>query len=273
MKASEIIDLALRLSNLDTLPPDSGIHVDGKDIQRVLFSIDVSISELLLAKELNCDAVIGHHPLGDALVNFYKVLDRHVDFMLQNGIPLNIARSATEELKSRLMLRGHYSNYSYIVSAAQHLNIPLLNIHVPLDELGRRLILERLNNGKPKIVRDVIKIISEIKEFKCGATKPELILGSMNAPCERIALVHAAGTNGGYPITKAYFTHGIRTVIYAHIDYNDWKRLKDEGLSGNLIIMGHIATDSVGINIFIRELINKGIEVLPIGILGYEVIR
>ncbi|MDW8045340.1 MAG: hypothetical protein RMJ31_06175 [Nitrososphaerota archaeon] len=270
MDAHEIIDLALKLSGFKTLPSDSGIHVDGKGIQRVLFSIDVSTSELLLAKQLKCDAVIGHHPLGDALVNFHKVLDRHVDFMVQHGVPLDVARSATEELKSRIMLRSHYANYSYIISAAQHLNIPLLNIHVPLDELGRRLILNRLTDGKPKVVKDIIRIISDIDEFKIAATRPELILGSMEAPCEKMALVHAAGTNGGYSITKAYFTYGVKTVIYVHFDYNDLKRLKDEGLVGNLIIMGHIAADSVGINVFIRELVKKGVEVIPLGIIGHH---
>ena len=68
-----------------------------------------------------------------------------------------------------------------------------------------------------------------------------LFLAARTIESGRWALVVAAGTNGGYPIAKLYFQHGIDTVIYLHIDYNDVLKMQDEQLHGNLVILGHLS--------------------------------
>ncbi len=45
------------------------------------------------------------------------------------------------------------------------------------------------------------------------------------------------------------------------------EKLKTENL-GNLIVTGHIASDSVGINPFIQELRRKGIMVATLGVVS-----
>jgi len=40
---------------------------------------------------------------------------------------------------------------------------------------------------------------------------------------------HGALTNGGYPVAKACFAHGVDTVVYIHIDYGELQRLRAEG--------------------------------------------
>ncbi|MGB8024502.1 MAG: hypothetical protein WCF06_09305, partial [Nitrososphaeraceae archaeon] len=81
------------------------------------------------------------------------------------------------------------------------------------------------------------------------------------------SLVIAAGTNGGFPIAKAYFEHGVTTVIYLHIDYNDLTRMYEEKLKGNLIVLGHLAGDSIGLNALANKLEDKNIEVVKIGVI------
>jgi len=44
------------------------------------------------------------------------------------------------------------------------------------------------------------------------------------------------------------------------------EKLKAEG-KGNLIVTGHIASDSVGINPFIHELKKKGMSVATLGVI------
>ena len=75
-----------------------------------------------------------------------------------------------------------------------------------------------------------------------------------------------AGTNGGYEIAKTYFKCGIGTVVYIHVSPLDLAKLKTEK-GGNLIVTGHIASDSVGINPLIRRLRREGIKVTTIGII------
>jgi predicted Fe-Mo cluster-binding NifX family protein len=78
---------------------------------------------------------------------------------------------------------------------------------------------------------------------------------------------HAAGTNGGYEVAKTYFKHGVGTLIYIHVSSSDLERLRADGV-GNLIVSGHISSDSVGINPFLDELKNKGIDVVSIGVVA-----
>ncbi len=76
---------------------------------------------------------------------------------------------------------------------------------------------------------------------------------------------HGAGTNGGYDIANTYFKYGIGTVAYIHISPGDLEKLKAEK-KGNLIVTGHIASDSVGINPLIHELQKRNVSVTEIGI-------
>ncbi|MDK2463489.1 MAG: hypothetical protein QI223_01765 [Candidatus Korarchaeota archaeon] len=66
-------------------------------------------------------------------------------------------------------------------------------------------------------------------------------------------------------MARAYFEHGVDTVIYIHLELGDLSALRESGVRGNLIVTGHIASDSVGINLLIDELESRGIEVITYG--------
>jgi predicted phosphodiesterase len=98
-------------------------------------------------------------------------------------------------------------------------------------------------------------------------TKVEAVFGNMDNRVGRWALVLAAGTNGGFPIARVYFQHGISTVIYLHIDYSDLLKMQEEQLHGNLIILGHLAGDSIGLNALADKLEERDIETVRLGII------
>ncbi len=68
-------------------------------------------------------------------------------------------------------------------------------------------------------------------------------------------------------MARAYFSHGVDTLVYIHILPGDLKRLReDEDLRGkNLIVTGHIASDSLGINPYVHRLREEGLEVTCVG--------
>ena len=47
-------------------------------------------------------------------------------------------------------------------------------------------------------------------------------------------------------------------MIYPHLDHNDAKKIHDNKLKGNLIVLGHLAGDSKGLNALADRL--KGLE-------------
>lgn len=270
MNTEEIMDLALKLADMKGIPADSAIHVSGKNIRKVLLCVDADPAELMLAKNLGCDAVITHHPIGKASLNFHLVFDRHVDYMLEQGVPRNIAEDAVRKLKERVALRSHTTIYTHTVAAAEKLDMPLVNIHLPCDELMRRTILAQLKANRIEKVSDVKTAVEQIPEFRNAETKVQVPYGDPSNEAGKYALVVAAGTNGGYSVAKAYFDHGVSTVIYLHVNGEDLAKLKEDKVRGNLVILGHLAGDSVGLNQLADVLEKEGVEVVKLGLLNRD---
>jgi hypothetical protein len=259
LDTTQIMGLALRMAGFDRIPDDSGIWVPGKNVKRALFSIDAGAPELLLAKQSGYDLLIAHHPIGPARLTFSRVIRRHVDFMLEKGIPRKVAEEAVKDLLGRTDVRAHQSNYLHDVEFARMLKMPYMNIHLPIDQITRECLLSAIGRSKSKTAGELVRDISQIREFKKAKTKIELRMGEPGNPLGKWVLLFATGTNGGYPVAKAYFEHGLDTIIQAHIDPEELFKLRKD-CRGNLIILGHIAGDSIGANIFLEELRRRGVE-------------
>jgi putative NIF3 family GTP cyclohydrolase 1 type 2 len=265
LDTSGIMRLALGRAGFDKTPADSGIWYPGKNIKKILFSIDAGTPEIILAKEMGYDLLIAHHPVGPARIAFSEVVTRHLDFMLEKGVPRKVAEEALEELISRIDVKAHPTNYLHEVDVARKVRLPFMNIHLPIDQITRDYLLGAIKRGKSKTVGDLMRKLGQITEFAKAKTKIELRMGKDDSPLSRWVLIFAAGTNGGYPVAKAYFEHGIDTVIYLHIEYDELLRLRKD-CKGNLIVLGHMAGDSIGINIFLNDLGSKGVRSDTIGV-------
>jgi putative NIF3 family GTP cyclohydrolase 1 type 2 len=262
LDTNEILNIALDMVDWNSIPADSAVHVHGKNIKKVMLMIDVTTADLMLARHLGCDAVITHHPIGVSAINFYKVIDRHIDYMKENGISEETARSSVIDLKRKLEIRNHTQIYSSVIDSAKLLEMPLVNIHQPCDEYARRLISQKILERKPNLVSGIITALEEIPEFKKAETKIQVAYGQPDSYIGKWVAVIAAGTNGGYLIARNYFENGISTVLYFHIDYNDLVKLRESNIQGNLVILGHLAGDSIGMNALGNILENEGIQVV-----------
>ncbi len=100
--------------------------------------------------------------------------------------------------------------------------------------------------------------------------EPELWLGEAQNPVGRWVVQMAAGTNVGAAIDRTYYEHGIDTILAMHIDERDLRELEQlQRLEANLVITGHMPSDSIGINRVIDALEAQGLEVIA----GSGVIR
>jgi putative NIF3 family GTP cyclohydrolase 1 type 2 len=231
----------------------------------VLFAIDGGTAEIATAKNLGYDAFIAHHPMGPARLRLHEIVRRQTNFMIEKGVPKKVAEAATDELVRRIEVRSHPSNYLQDVDLARRLRLPLMNIHLPIDQVTRDFLLRAIRLSRAKTVGDLIESLEGVREFAAAKTRIEARMGSTSSPLGKWVLVFAAGTNGGYPVAKAYFDSGVDTVIYLHVDYDELVKLKREG-KGNLVVLGHMAGDSIGINLFLSELKKKGVRADTLGV-------
>ncbi len=259
-----LMQLALDLVGWSEIPPDSAVYYPGSRISHVLMGIDVGAGELFMARQLGFHAVIAHHPAGFT-GPIWEVYRYHVRQMVAAGVPADEAEAAVAARVRDLQMRAQMENYDHVPSVARLLEMPFLNIHAPLDELGRRMmqakIDERLAFQPPATVREVRDALLELPAYRAAKTEMLLALGAWDAPAGRVVVSHGAYTNGGYPVARAYFQHGVGTVCCIHFPPDDARRLADEGIQGNLLVMGHIAGDSVGILPYIARLRQEGLEV------------
>ena len=267
LNTTELMKIGLDLAGWKKIPADSAVHVKGNNIKKVFVSIDVSPFDIYFAKNLGCDCVLTHHPIGKSAVSFHKVFDRHVEYMIEKGIKKKLAISLVKDLKYKAYLKSHSLIYNDVISTAKSLKMPLLNIHQPLDEYMRKIILFKLAKSKLKTISDLIEAIEEITEFKKALTRVIICNGKVSNEIGNWVLVIAAGSNGGYDIARTYYKNNVSTVIYLHIDYNELNKVKKDKTCKNLVILGHLAGDSIGMNKICKELEKREIVVIKRGLI------
>lgn len=268
MNTREIMEVALKLAGLEEAPVDSIITVEGENIEKVLFGVDMDTAELMLARDLGYDLVISHHPKADeAVVNFHEVMDIQIKKMMSFGIPINKAQKALKAKQNSVEIGHHVMNYDRSGSAAKLLNMPYMNIHLPADLIGERYVQSYLNDKfEDKAfarLEDIIEALSSLEVYKRAKTKPVIRCGGPKDYAGKIAVLYAGGTNGGEDVYKAYFEAGVGTIIAMHAPENVINAVKAQNI-GNIIVAGHMASDTIGIEIIIKALEQKGLNITPL---------
>ena len=269
---ARLMEIALEMAGWDSIPGDCAIYYPGSRIGHLLLGIDVGAAELFMARQLGYHAVVAHHPAGYA-GPFWEVYRLHVGQMVAEGVPRDVAEAAVAERIAGFEAASQRENYDHVASVARLLETPFLNIHSPLDEVGRRIMQATVDAAlaanPAATVADLRDTLLRLPEFAAARTRMQVALGSWDAPAGRVVVSHGAYTNGGYHVARAYFTHGIDTVCCIHFPREDAQRLAAEGVRGNILVMGHIAGDSVGINPYVARLRADGLEVTTFsGVIG-----
>lgn len=260
------------LTKLSNPYSDSGIHYGAPDreVRRVLVGIDIGAEEILLAKELErqgkkIDLVIGHHPEGKALTNLHEVMDIQTEVLERAGVPATIAEKVLEpriaEVSRSIAPINHYKP----VDAAKLLDIPFLNIHTPADNSVWKFVDEFITKKKPETVGEVIDVLKEIPEY-AEAVKlnagPVIFAGSEKSRAGKIITSGmTGGTGGSEKIFEKMSQYGIGTEIGMHL--NEKSREEAAKHYINVVIAGHMASDSVGLNIVMDEIAKQEIEIIP----------
>ena len=266
MNLADILRWSARLAGCADVPADSQVYVESpRDVRSVLFGVDIDAGELLYAQQAGFDAVIAHHPAGEhARMDFDKVVHRQVEQMTAAGVDRGAAEAAVAKRLGPVHRASHMSNYNRIVDTARLIGMPFCNVHLACDILGRQAIVDMLQSraGAETTVAQVIDWLGEFPEMEGALTRPETWMGDPSQKLGRYVVAMAGGTNGGYPVFREYFRAGVDTVLAMHIAEGDLDKLRAEApANANLVITGHIATDSIGINRVIAGLEEHGVEV------------
>lgn len=239
-------------------------------VNKVMAGIDLDTGEVVLADRLNqkgeaIDLVIAHHPAGPALASLHEVMDLQVDLMARYGVPINVAEGLLSERISEVARKIGPINHYRSVDAARLLGIPFMCIHTVWDNLGWFFMASIFEKKKFDTVGEVLEDIRKIPEYaqaikyKAG---PTLFTGNERNRAGRVVVSEfTGGTEGAKEIYERLSHAGIGTIISMHISEEHREEAKKHHI--NMIIAGHMVSDSVGANLFLDELEKKGVVVIP----------
>lgn len=243
------------------------LHVaDDKEIKKVLVGIDMEPAEILLAKEINnVDLIIAHHPLGKGLANLHEVMELQCDVLNQYGVPINIAEGLMKERIEEVARGVNKLNHQRTIDTARLLGFNLINTHTPCDNLAAKFLKEKIEKEKPERIEDLVRSLKEIPEYKMAVdfgAGPKIFVGSEENRCGKISITEiTGGTEGSPKLYEKMAQAGIGTIIGMHISEEHKKEA--EAANINVVIAGHMSSDSLGMNLFLDELEKQGIEIIP----------
>jgi len=239
---------------------------EDKEIKKVMAGIDIGPAEILMAKEIgDIDLIIAHHPLGKGLAHLSDVMSLQCDVLNYYGVPINAAEGLMKPRIGEVARGINKLNHQRTVDAARILKVNLVNFHTPCDNLAADFLKKEIEQRNPETVGEIIDLLKGIPEYKEAmkiGVGPKIFVGTEENRCGKIALSEiTGGTEGSVKLYPKLAQAGIGTVIGMHISEEHKKEAETENL--NVVIAGHMSSDSLGVNLFLDELEKQGIEIIP----------
>ncbi len=241
-----------------------------RPVKRVLAGIDMNVGEVVLADRLadkgrKIDCIITHHPEGSAYAALHEVMDLQIDIFASLGIPVNVAEHLMDKRIGEVARRIHPVNHPQAIDASRLLDLPYMAMHTIWDNMGHQFVEDYITKKKNlDTVGDVFDAIMEIPEYQESAKQkagPFIASGSERNRTGKIFVGYTGGTNGPKELFAYLSRAGVGTIVEMHEHEEDIEELKKHHM--NLIVTGHMSSDSIGANLYLDELEKKGVEVVP----------
>jgi putative NIF3 family GTP cyclohydrolase 1 type 2 len=238
-----------------------------REIDTILTGIDVDVGEILLAdrlreKGLSNILVLAHHPTSTGLTGLYEVMDLQNDMLASFGVPINVAEKLMKDRIEEVQRGLLSSNNNRALDAARLLDVSLICCHTPADNCANQFVQRKIDQAKPKTVKDVIRILKEIPEYQESMrrkTGPEIIVGKSKDQAGKVVVEFTGGTSGSGKLYEKLSQAGVGTIVTMHMKEDHLKEAKAHHL--NVIIASHICSDSLGMNVILDEFEKKQVKI------------
>jgi len=231
---------------------------DGAEIKSVIMGIDMEIGEVLLTDRLRekgtkIDLIWAHHPEGGAQANLSGVMAMQADILHAHGVPINVAEGIMGPRIKQVQRGVMPINHMRAVDAARILDIPMICTHTPADNCVATYLQKLFDTKKPETVGDVLGVLRDIPEYaeaeKLGAGL-RVFTGSEERRTGKVLVDMTGGTGGSHKaFEKLANTSDIGTIVGMHISEKNREQAEKNHI--NVVIAGHIASDTLGMNLLL----------------------
>lgn len=239
------------------------------EVKKILVGVDMEAQEIILADRLRekgekIDLIMAHHPEGKALVALHRVMSLQEGVLAQLGVPINVAEGIMASRISQVERGLMPLNHNRSVDAARLLNFPFMCMHTPADNMVNTFLDKLFAEKKPETVGDVVKLLLEIPEYQESKkidAGPKVFLGQEKNSAGKIFVDMTGGTGGSEDAFAKLAIAGVGTIVGMHIGEKHRKEAEKNHI--NVVIAGHMASDSLGVNLLLDTIEQKGIEIIP----------
>jgi hypothetical protein len=243
-------------------------------VKTIFAGIDAEVQEILLVNELRrqgkkIDLLFTHHPEGLALMDLTKVMPLQETVMEALGVPINVVEKLLESRAKKIDRALHADNFNRVADAARLLDVPFMNCHTPADNCVHKYLEKFIKEKRTKMryLKDLTEALLDIPEFIEGAKKnsaPVIVSGAPTSKLGKVAVTGmTGGTSGNEDIYEALSKAGVSTILAMHM--SEAHREKAEKQHINIIVTGHMSSDSLGMNLILDKFEKKGVKIISGG--------
>src|SRR3989338_580381 len=234
-----------------------------KDVRSIMVGIDMEGPEILVADRLNekgrdIDLVMAHHPEGAAYASLHDVMHLQEAVLAKLGIPLEIGKELLKQRIGEVERAISPANHMRSVDIARLLDIPFMCVHTPADNHVNGYLQKLFDRKKPDKLSDVLTILKNIPEYSDGLKKnagPRILIGDPKREAGRVFVDMTGGTEGPKKVFARPSQACVGTILSMHLSEEHFKNAKEEHI--NVVIAGHIASDTLGLNLLLDRLDKK----------------
>jgi hypothetical protein len=240
------------------------------EVDSIMAGIDINAAEVLLADRLNqkgesIDLLLTHHPEGASLASLHEVMEVQADIWAKYGVPINIAEGVMRERIHEVQRRFSPVNHAEAIDAAKLLGLAFMGMHTVTDNLVHQYMEQLFTKKSPETVGDVMDILKQEPEYKeamKGKAGPMIFAGDAHNRAGIVAPIEfTGGTEPSHIIYEKLAMAGVGTVIGMHAGEEHRKEAIKYHI--NLVIAGHMSSDSLGMNLLLDAFEQQGIKILP----------
>lgn len=241
-----------------------------QEVDSILVGIDITSAEVVMAKQLNdagqsIDLILAHHPVGGPLAGLHDVMEVEADILAQYGVPINIAEGIMYDRIDEVKRLFAPRNHNQAVDAAKLLGFSLMCLHTVTDNLVHTYMDKLFRKHKPETVGDIMRLLKSIPEYQeaiKGHAGPMIFVGREQNRAGKIAPIEfTGGTEPSHIIYEKLAIAGVGTIIGMHAGEEHRREATKHHI--NLVVAGHMSSDSLGMNLLLDDLEKDHIKIIP----------
>jgi hypothetical protein len=245
------------------------LHGDPEtEVACFMVGIDMETPELLLADRLrekgrSIDLVLAHHPEGMGLNGLPAVMALQIDLFAELGVPLHAAEGLMLDRMKEIGRKLMPGNQWRPVDAARLLDIPYACFHTVADNMVATYLQNRLDKAAPRRLEDVVDLLMEQPEYRQGKKEgagPTVLVGAEKRRAGKIVVDMTGGTGGHKNLIGELADKGVDTLVCMHL--GDEHRKQAESRHLNVVIAGHIASDTLGLNLLFDAVLTDDMDLI-----------